>query len=95
MKEQLLQQSYSTTVTSDTLQDDLREERLKVLLKEQTIFGLEKKVERLTASSVETEKVLKQKEEDIYHTEVSAREQKIKAQAMGEKVRRICKRRNY
>ncbi len=71
---------------SDSLLEELREERLKVLLKEEAVSNLEKKVERMSVSVTEMERVLKQKEEDIYHTEVAAREQKIKAQAMSEKV---------
>ena len=72
---------------SDTHQEELRAEKLKVLLREQTISSLEKKLERMTASVSEMESILKQKEEGIYHSEVAAREQKIKAQVLAEKVK--------
>jgi len=85
-KEQLLQQHSSSKAKSCSLEDELREEKLKVVLKDQVISSLNKRMERMTAAIREMEMILKQKEDGIYQTEVSAREQKIKAQAMAEKV---------
>ena len=85
-KDQLLQQHTCNKVLSSSLEDELREEKLKVVLKDQAISSLNKKVKRMAATIGEMETMLKQKEDDIYQTEVSVREQKIKAQAMAEKV---------
>ena len=57
-KEQLLLQNSSTSMASDSLQEELRKERLKVLLKEEAMSNLEKKVDRMSVSISEMEFLL-------------------------------------